>query len=108
TPGQARDVRDLVPTLEVLVCPNGYADVAGVPMTRRREPRDELRVGHFGDLYAPRVDMTRFLRDLAKSDRWRRVVLHQYGRDERGVLHKVSELVTVQRRDPAPWREVVQ
>lgn len=108
TAGQARDVLDLVPTLEVLVRPNGYADVRSVPVARRREGCDELRVGHFGDLYAPRVDMTRFLRRLAESNRWRRVVLYQYGRDERRELHKVSDLVTVQRRDPVPWPHVVK
>jgi hypothetical protein len=107
TAGQARDVVELAPALEILVRPNGYADVRDVPVAHRREARDELRVGHFGDLYSPRVDMTPFLRRLAESDRWRRVVLHQYGRDERRELRKVSELVRVQRRDPIPWAQVV-
>ena len=77
-------------------------------LSRRRETNDELRIGHFGALYAPRVEVTGFLRRLAQSNRWRRVVLHQYGRDQRQVLRELSGLVAVERHDPRPWQQVVQ
>ena len=105
TAGQARGLLGVVPGLDVLVRPNGYADVGAMPaLSRRRETNDELRIGHFGALYAPRVEVTGFLRRLAQSNRWRRVVLHQYGRDQRQVLRELSGLVAVERRDPVPWQ----
>ena len=69
---------------------------------RGREADDELRIGHFGDLYAPRVDVTGFLRRLAQSDRWRRVVLHLYGRDHGRGLRELSEVVDGGASRPRP------
>jgi hypothetical protein len=108
TSAQARDVLEDVPGLAVLVRPNGYTGVAGVPGPRRREDRGELRIGHFGSLYAQRGDMTHFVRRLAQSGLWRRVVLIQYGGDDRGDLRVLSQWIAVERRDPVPWPEIVR
>jgi hypothetical protein len=108
TAAQARDVLDAVPRLELLIRPNGYTEVPGVTRVPPSAPNADLRIGHFGDLYAPRLNITGFLRRLAQSGRWRRVVLHQYGRDELGQLRGVSEYISVQRREPVPWVEVLR
>jgi hypothetical protein len=107
TTAQARDVLGLEPALNVLVRPNGFADHRASPATTRREPDDELRIGHFGNLYAPRLEIKTFVRRLAESGLWRRVVFYQYGRDHYGELRGLPESVTVQLRDPVPWPEVV-
>jgi hypothetical protein len=108
TAGQARGVLGVVPELGVLVRPNGYADVGVLNVSSRRVAGDELHIGHFGALYAPRIDVKGFLRRVAGSRRWRRVVLHQYGRDHGGELDRLAHVVAVQRRDPLPWHEVVE
>jgi hypothetical protein len=108
TAAQARDLLGIVPTLDVLVRANGYTHVDAIPAPTRREADGELRIGHFGNLYAPRVDVTGFLRRVAESGRWRRVVFHQYGRDHYGELRKLSQLVAVRPCDPIPWPEVVR
>ena len=108
TAAQGRDLRKLVPGLEILVRPNGYTDVGPVRVGPGAAEDDVLRIGHFGNLYAPRVDITSFLRRLVESGRWRRVVVQQYGRDHYGELRRFEKLVTVQRRDPVPWPEAVQ
>ena len=108
TAAQGRDLGKLVPGLDILVRPNGYTDVGAVRAAPRVAADDELRIGHFGLLYAPRVDITSFLRRLVDSGRWRRVVLQQYGQDHYGELRKFEKLVTVQRRDPVPWPEAVR
>jgi hypothetical protein len=108
TAAQARDVLELVPGLDVLVRPNGYVDVETVPSIRRRDPVDELNIGHFGNLYAPRLAIRPFLRRLAESGRWRRVVFHQYGRDHYGDLRQLPGPMTVRLHDPVPWPDVVR
>ena len=108
TAGQARDLLKLVPGLDVLVRPNGYTDVGPVRVGPGAAEGDTLRIGHFGSLYAPRVDITGFLRRLVESGRWRRVVVQQYGRDHHGELRGFEKLVKVQRRDPVPWPDAVQ
>jgi hypothetical protein len=108
TSAQGRDLVNLVPGLDILVRPNGYTDVGPVRAAPRAAKDDVLRIGHFGSLYAPRVDITGFLRRLVESGRWRRVVLQQYGRDHYGELRRFEKLVTVQRRDPVPWPEAVR
>jgi hypothetical protein len=108
TSGQAVDLRRAVPGLDILVRPNGYTEVEAAPAVHRRGADDELRIGHFGALYAPRVDFTGVLRRLAESGRWRRVVVQQYGRDHYGTLRGLSAHITVQQHDPMPWPEVVR
>lgn len=109
TEAQARDLLELVPDLDVLVRPNGYADAGrAVAAPPRRRVADELWIGHFGNLYAPRLGIEGFVRRLAESPRWRRVVIQQYGRDHHGELRKLSKLVTVEARDPVPWPEAAR
>jgi hypothetical protein len=112
TVAQARDLLRLEPTLDVLVRPNGYAEAGGVPAARRRDADDELRIGHFGNLYAPRVDIEPFFRRLVASGLWRRIVVQQYGRDHDHKLRRLAGPgpvpVTVQLHDPVPWPEVVR
>jgi hypothetical protein len=108
TDAQAQDVQRIVPTLNVLVRANGYTSVASATPHNRRQADGTLRIGHFGNLYTPRVDVTGFLRRVAGSGRWRRVEFHQYGRDNDGGLRGASDLVTVRQCNPIPWAEVVQ
>jgi len=108
TTAQARDVLRLAPGLDVLVRPNGYAAVGAGPVPRRRAPDDELRIGHFGNLYEPRIAIAPFLQRLGASGFWRRIVIHQYGRDHHRVLRSLSGPVTAQTHDPVPWPEVVR
>ena len=108
TEAQAHDLLGRVPALDLLVRPNGYAQIEAVPTRTRRPSDDELRIGHFGNLYAPRLDVAGFLRRVAHSDRWRRVVVYQYGRDHHGELSGLSDLVTVRQREPVPWSEVAR
>ena len=108
TRGQARSARRVAPALDVLIRPNGYVEVGAIPVPSPRGADGELRIGHFGALYGPRLDVTGFLRRLARSGRWRRVVLHQYGRDHGRELERSSSPVAVQHHAPVPWREVVR
>jgi hypothetical protein len=108
TASQARDALDFAPGLPVLVRPNGYSRVPDVPPPLRRHDRAELRLGHFGHLYGARGDMRGFMRRLAESGLWRRVVLRQYGDDTRGDLRALAQWVAIEQRDPAPWPEVVR
>jgi hypothetical protein len=108
TEGQARAIRAVMPGLNVLVRPNGYSEVEIPSSSRRVESEDELRVAHFGDLYAPRIDISGFLRRLAASKVWRRVVLYQYGRDAIGMLEELSDVLRVEVRPPILWNDVVR
>jgi hypothetical protein len=108
TDGQGRALRAVVPGLDLLVRPNGYNDVEMPAPSPRAESRDELRIAHFGDLYAPRIDVSDFLRRLATSQVWRRIVLLQYGRDHAGVLDGLPDGIRVEMRVPIPWRDVVR
>ena len=108
TAGQARDLLARVPSLDVLVRPNGYAEVTDAPTRSRRPADDELRIGHFGNLYGPRVAIAGFLRGLAESGRWRRVVLRLYGSDGRPELGAASSVVTVESCRRVPWPQAVR
>jgi hypothetical protein len=108
TDAQARDIKRIVPTLNVLVRANGYTRVESTPLNGRRQADDTLKIGHFGNLYTPRVDVTRFLGRVAGSGRWRRVEFHQYGRANGSELRELSAQVTVHQCNPIPWHEVVQ
>ena len=108
TAAQADDIRELAPGLEILVRPNGYTDVPAAPAPPRRPADGELRLGHFGSLYAPRVDVGGFLERLGESGRWRRVVVHQYGRDHYHRLRRLSSNIAVHEHEPVPWPDVVR
>jgi hypothetical protein len=108
TTGQARNLQRLVPGLDLLVRPNGYSDCGPIPPRRRGHGDAELRIGHFGHLYAPRIDVRGFLGRLAASGRWTRVSFHQYGQDQNGSLRGLPDRVTVETHEPVPWPEVVR
>jgi hypothetical protein len=108
TPAQARDVHDIVPDLEVLVRANGYTSVEPTSARTRDENDGELHVGHFGNLYSPRLELAGFLKRVAESRNWSRVVLHQYGRDHDGELRGVSDHVVVRKHELIPWGDVVR
>jgi hypothetical protein len=108
TTGQSRDLLDVVPALDVLVRPNGYTHVEPRPGSFPRQADNDLRIGHFGNLYAPRLDVEGFFRRLAESRRWQRVIIYQYGRDHDGELGRLSQVVTIERREPVPWADVVR
>jgi hypothetical protein len=107
TDGQAQALRALVPGLDLLVRPNGYNHVEMPVRSPRAASGGELRIAHFGDLYAPRVDISGFLRQLAASQVWRRIRLLQYGRDHVGVLEGLPDVIRVEKRAPIPWQDIV-
>jgi hypothetical protein len=108
TAGQARALREAMPGLTVLVRPNGYNEVEIPDSSRRIESPGELRIAHFGDLYPPRIDISGFLRRLATSKVWPRIVLYQYGRDHIGMLEELSDVLRVEIRPPISWHDVVR
>jgi hypothetical protein len=107
---QGRRLKQRFPRLEVLVRPNGYLpEGAGAAASAtRREPGEELRLVHYGSLYGERVNLAAFLSGLARSDRWRRIVLTQIGSDWENVLGSVEGIVDVRREEPRPWPQVLE
>jgi glycosyl transferase family 4 len=110
TEGQRRAVSRFVPTLEMLVRPNGYSEPPpDGPRGQGKHARGpDLSIGHFGNLYAPRLSVIRFIERIVDSRCWRRVTLHQYGRDHYGELRRPPVGVTVEAHDPVPWPDVVR
>jgi hypothetical protein len=109
---QSSALRSLFPSLPILVRPNGFSPeedlvrlVEGEHLSSLTESR--LRLAHFGDLFAARLDIGPFLRQLARSGVWDEVELHQYGQDWTGTLEAQSEIRAVfhPRR---PWSEVIR
>jgi hypothetical protein len=111
TAGQASALRQLFPQLPVLIRPNGLVSVgppqdsAGFGTTSRADD-SVLRLAHFGDIYAARLEIVRFLASLARDGSWDRVEFHQYGSDWTGHL-RAQDVVTVTFHEPRPWSEVV-
>jgi len=107
TEGQAAALAALFPGLPLLVRHNGYdeANLASVP-PRVPPDGDELHLGHFGRLYSPRIDIGGALARLASSGRWRRILVHQYGEMERGVLGSLPPGVQLTVQPSRPWREI--
>jgi hypothetical protein len=113
TSGQASALRQLFPQLPVLVRPNGFVTVgppprvSSGPETRSREDDSVLRLAHFGDIYAARLETVRFLASLARDGGWNQIELHQYGSDWTGQL-RAQDAVTVIFHEPRPWPEIVE
>jgi hypothetical protein len=106
--GQKRALQALFPHLTMLVRPNGYASTL-FPLPRPRPGNDrELRLGHFGSLYGPRVELRPFLERLAVSKRWRSIVVEQFGPDRCGALSSLPAGIEVHMRTPRPWAEVLE
>jgi hypothetical protein len=112
TSGQASALRQLFPQLPVLVRPNGFVTVGPPrvstgPETRSRADDSVLRLAHFGDIYAARLEIVRFLTSLARDGGWSRVEFHQYGSDWTGQL-RAQDAITVIFHEPRPWPEIVE
>jgi hypothetical protein len=112
TAGQASALRQLFPQLPVLIRPNGFVSVgppqvsAGV-RTEKRADHSVLRLAHFGDIYAARLEIVRLLASLARDGSWNQIEFHQYGSDWTGQL-RAQDAVTVIFHEPRPWSEIVE
>jgi hypothetical protein len=113
THGQGEALRRLFPHLRVLVRPNGYNSTRagamaavpnGMPVA---SDCNELRLVHYGSLYGARVDFRRIFQELARSSRWDKITLRQYGPDWEGTLKSVSDCVELDHRPPISWAEVL-
>jgi hypothetical protein len=108
---QSSALREIFPDLETLVRPNGFSPADGLERWDAERPsltaRTHLRLAHFGDLFAARLDIGPFLRRLAGSRLWDEVEFHQYGQDWSGLLNAQS-YVRVVFHPRRPWSEVVR
>lgn len=106
---QAEPLRKRFPKLPVLVRPNGFAAVgdAPTPKARAHNPGTELRIVHYGNLYAPRRDLRAFLSAMATSRRWKSIRFTLYGSDWDGTLARVDQGLVVDVRQPRPWQEII-
>jgi hypothetical protein len=107
TPAQAAALGRHFPQLPILVRPNG-APVEPKPARGRFGTPDggSLRIAHFGNLYAARLDISSFLDSLALSGLWNAVELHVYGQDWTNSLGRIRAVRQI-RHEPIPWREVL-
>jgi hypothetical protein len=105
---QERALSSLFPHLRTLVRPNGYQPVADgqAPATVRRH-EGELRIGHFGNLYYPRVGLAPFLARLAESGLWESIIFEQFGNDWNRTLDGVPAPVRFRAHTPLPWERVL-
>jgi hypothetical protein len=108
TAGQERALARLVPGLEILVRPNGYSESGPADVPARGATSPDLTIGHFGNLYTPRVGIRGLIERIATARRWRRVTLLQYGRDHHGELRNPPDGVSVELHEPVPWPEVLR
>lgn len=110
TAGQGTALRTLFPHLRMLVRPNGYNVAAATPAGIKHTPApmgDELRLVHYGSLYGARVGFREVFERLAYSGNWGKITLRQYGPDWDDALDSVSHCITVERRSPRSWAEVL-
>ena len=111
TTGQADALRAKFPTLPVLVRANGVdivqrSEQRTGPQHARGESASSLAIAHFGQLSHVRLSIRPFLERLAKSGKWERIELHQFGSDWSGELADQSA-VPVIFHAPRPWSEIV-
>jgi len=107
TGAQANSLRALFPELPILIRPNGFTVVDLPPPVERQRDPSVLRLAHFGILSASRIDPVPFLADLARSGRWRLIVLDQFGDDFGVGMDRVPTGVSVRHHTPRPWSEVI-
>jgi hypothetical protein len=106
---QERALSSLFPHLRTLVRPNGYQRVENEQAaTTLRAQGGELRIGHFGNLYYPRVALAPFLALLAESGLWESITFEQFGNDWNRTLDAVPARVRVRAHAPAPWDRVLE
>jgi hypothetical protein len=108
TDRQAEALQSLFPRLPILVRPNGLEPLAS-DGEAPRPPHEvtRLRLAHFGEIHAPRLDFGPFLSRLAQSGRWQAVEFHQYGSDWTGTLKNQRDAI-VEFHTPQEWAEVVR
>lgn len=109
TQGQRDVLQRLFPDLEVVVRPNGYTQAEPAPSTHtisRSPGRRELHMGHFGSLYAPRIDFVPFFEQLSRGP-WDVVVFHQFGEDSNQSLARMPSQIDVRVHEALPWGEVI-
>ena len=109
TPQQAQPMRELFPSLPILVRPNGYRAVSPVAPGSRR-PRDDgrLRLAHFGMLSTARIDLAPVMQRLLADGPWGAITFAQFGSDYAGMLDRLPSGVDVERHPSYPWAEVVE
>ena len=106
---QQRALSARFPHLRTLVRPNGYQVIRTPPLAPSvHRPEGELRIGHFGNLYYPRVGLGPFLSRLAGSGLWRSITFEQFGNDWNDTLSRVPSGVRVRMHPPLPWRDVLE
>jgi glycosyltransferase involved in cell wall biosynthesis len=106
---QARVLSSLFPALPLLVRPNGYEPVGPATAPVDAPLRDgRLRLVHFGNLYAARLDVRGFLEQLRATGPWAEISLTLYGQDWTGILRRPPSGVTVRLEDPLPWPAAVR
>ena len=96
TEGQATSLRNLLPTTPILVQPNGLSEselVCKGPVSSRSQPENFLRLAHFGQVHAARIQIGDHLRGLLSSGAFQSVELHQYGTISDGQLRNLPAAV---------------
>jgi len=119
TPRQGDALRAEFPHLQIHARPNGYAPAAASsagevgPLAddssgrEDRQSHSRLEIGHFGNLYQPRLDIAPFFTELLRSERWREIAFHQYGPDLNRTLARLPAGVRAVHHQPVPWEEVI-
>jgi hypothetical protein len=106
---QQRALSARFPHLRTLVRPNGYQSIAMPPVPpSARGPGGELRIGHFGNLYYPRVGLGLFLTRLAESGLWTSITFEQFGNDWNRALDGAPAGVRVRRHRPLSWPDALE
>jgi Glycosyl transferase 4-like domain len=108
TDGQSARLRAAVPSLPVLVRPNGYDLVPSATTKPRRDDPKRLRLVHFGLLNPRRVKVAPLLGRLLESGLWQTIEFTQFGEDYEATLDAVSDEVEVKRLPMRPWSEVLE
>jgi hypothetical protein len=72
-----------------------------------RTDRKELRLVHYGSLYGMRINFAQIFQQLARSGRWDKITLCQYGPDWDGVLESISDIIAVDCRPPLSWAQIL-
>ena len=108
TATQADRLRELFPDLPLLARPNGYRDfAAGAARPRAGEGGrdDEIRLVHFGSMYAARLPVAEWFSRLRREGGLRRVQVTNYGFDDAASLQIEDPNVSVEVRPPVSWDE---
>ena len=109
TSGQAARVTELFPDLAVLVRPNGYHepdDRCGDATTTDVRADGELRLVHFGTIYAPRLPVADWLSRLRCQAGVESVLLTNYGHSATTAFEDPQ--VRIEVRPPVDWTEACQ